>query len=78
MKRESEITTFIHLPQYHITMQGNISKGDTVVFQPKNGGTFPTGEKTRNATVEAVREDELIIRQSDGFTDRITKDQLLR
>lgn len=55
----------------------NISNGDTIMFKPKNGGEFPTGEKTRQGTVEAIRNDDIIIRKADGFTDRITMKQVV-
>jgi len=55
----------------------NLETGETVLYTPKNGGTFPTGEKTRSAEVEAIRGDEIIIRQDDGFTDRISSEQIV-
>lgn len=51
--------------------------GDEIMYKPTNGGTFPTGERTRPATVEDTRGDEIIIRQPDGFTNRITKSQVV-
>ncbi|MFB6186659.1 MAG: hypothetical protein ABEI86_07325 [Halobacteriaceae archaeon] len=59
-------------------MPATPSEGDTISYRPSNGGTFPTGEKTRRATIEAIRDDEIIIRQlSDGFTNRISKSQIV-
>lgn len=58
-------------------MLENISKGDRIEYQPKNGGRFPTGEKSRVATVEAVRGSEVIVRQADDFTNRISPSQIL-
>lgn len=54
-----------------------VSDGDKIQYQPANGGEFPTGEQTRSAEVEAVRGDDIIIRQSDGFTDRIREEQIV-
>lgn len=58
-------------------MSPSVSEGDRIRYEPKGGSEFPTGERTRSAEVEAVRGDEIIIRQSDGFTDRITEDQIV-
>ena len=55
----------------------DVSEGDRVRFQPKNGGTFPTGEKTRSGEVEALRGETIIIRQPDGFTTRISEEQVV-
>lgn len=55
----------------------NVSAGDTVMYRPKNGGVFPTGEKERSAFVETVR-DEITVRQTeDKFTNRIKNDQVV-
>jgi len=54
----------------------NISVGDIVLYEPRNGGVFPTGEETRQAVVENIRE-EIIVRQCrDGFINRIGEDQV--
>lgn len=54
-----------------------IREGDTVQFTPKNGGEFPTGETTRLAVVEKLKNDEVIIRQlRDDFTDRVSYDRV--
>lgn len=58
-------------------MLENISKGDRIKYQPKSGGNFPTGEKSRVATVEAIRGSEVIVRQADDFTNRISPSQIL-
>lgn len=59
-------------------MSKNVSEGDTIRFEPNGGGSFPTGERTRTAEVEAVRGDEIVVRQlDDGYTDRITEDQIV-
>lgn len=55
----------------------DVSVGDTIVYKPRNGGSFPTGEEERSAVVEAIRS-EIIIRQiNDEFTNRIEKDQVV-
>lgn len=51
--------------------------GDKIQYEPANGGEFPTGETTRPATIEAIRGDEIIIRQPDGFTNRINENQVV-
>lgn len=58
-------------------MTPDVSEGDQIRFEPKGGSEFPTGERTRTAEVEAVRGDEIIIRQPDGFTDRISASQIV-
>lgn len=58
-------------------MTDTVSEGDTIRFKPNGGGSFPTGERTRTAEVEAVRGEEIIVRQDDGYTDRITEDQIV-
>lgn len=58
-------------------MAPDVSEGDRITFEPKGGSEFPTGERTRSAEVEAVRGDEIIIRQSDGFADRISASQIV-
>lgn len=54
-----------------------LSQGDSIMFEPRNGGQFPTGERTRSGTIEAVRDNEIIVRQSDGFTDRTSPEQVI-
>lgn len=55
----------------------DISSGDTILFKPKNGGIFPTGEEHRKGYVESVR-DEVIVRKNDGLVDKITNDQIVK
>lgn len=55
----------------------DISEGDEIRYRPPNGGAFPTGETTRSAVVEAIRGDELIVKQDDGFTNRIAPAQVV-
>ena len=58
-------------------MTGNLKTGDEVTYKPKTGGEFPTGERSRIAKVEAIRGDEIIVKQlRDGFTNRISEDQI--
>lgn len=58
-------------------MVDSIEKGADILYRPKNGGEFPTGESTREATVEAIRGEDIIIRQPDGFTQRISEEQIV-
>lgn len=56
----------------------DLRTGETVQFTPKENEQFPTGESTRMAVVENITDDEIVIRQlDDGFTRRITEDQVL-
>lgn len=55
-----------------------IEEGMRVQFTPKNGGEFPTGERSRLGEVEAITDDELVIRQlEDDYTKRITERQIV-
>lgn len=68
---------FIYFDFIQKVMDQNIQEGDKLIYQPKNGGEFPTGEMSRTATVEAIRGEELIVRQQDEFTNRIEENQIV-
>lgn len=62
-----------------ISSTEEVELGETVQFQPKSGGQFPTGESTRRAKVESIQEDTVILRQTeDGFIKRVEPSQILK